>query len=78
MSGLKIVSSFCILPSSFVLHVVHGKITRSGKVVTPMPNPQKNLIAFGLFAKLDGIVGIAHRLTIDFHNDITLFQAGFG
>jgi hypothetical protein len=58
--------------------VVHAEVAGAGKVALPTPDFQQDLILFGLSAKFDRVAGVAHRLAVDFHDNVAALQSGVG
>ena len=49
---------------------------RPVKAAIAPPDPEENAFALGLLAKFDGGFGVAHRLAVDFQDDVAPVQTG--
>jgi hypothetical protein len=59
-----------------LLGVVHAQVVCAGKIALAPPDFEKNMVAFDLLAKFDGIVGIGTRLAVDLHDDVAALKPG--
>ncbi len=58
--------------------VIHADVAGAGEITGAPPNFHQNLIAFHLFANLDGFIGIGDWLAVNFHNHVAPLQSGIG
>src|ERR1700690_152183 len=58
--------------------VVHAEVAGAGNIALSAPDFQQDLIPSRLPAKSDRVAEAAHRLAVDFQNNVTALQSGVG